>query len=44
MAGCKRCGLKGGKREGEKEEKREVKRREKWGPKSFFFCFFVFFL
>ena len=24
MAGCKRCALKGGKREGEKEEKRKV--------------------
>ena len=42
MAGCKRCALKGGKREGEKEEKRKGKRR-KWGSKSFFFFFFFFF-
>ena len=47
MAGCKRCALKGGKREREKEEKRNGKRRKKWGSKSFLFCFFrahVFFI
>ena len=44
MAGCKRCALKGEKREREKEEKRKGKRRKKWGSKSFFFCFvFCFF-
>ena len=36
MAGCKRCALKGVKREREKEEKRKGKRRKKWGSKSFF--------
>ena len=39
MAGCKRCALKGEKREREKEEKRKGKRRKKWGSKSFFFLF-----
>ena len=43
MAGCKRCALKGGKREGGKEEKRKGKRRKKWGSKSFFFFFFFFY-
>ena len=43
MAGCKRCALKGEKREGGKEEKRKGKRRKKWGSKSFFFFFFFFF-
>ena len=42
MAGCKRCALKGGKREGEKEEKRKGKGRKKWGSKLF--CFFLFFI
>ena len=42
MAGCKRCALKGGKREREKEEKRKGKRMKKWGSKSFFFCFFFY--
>ena len=42
MAGCKRCSLKGEKREREKEEKRKGKRRKKWGSKSFFFFFFFF--
>ena len=37
MAGCKRCALKGVKREREKEEKRKGKRRKKWGSKSFLF-------
>ena len=41
MAGCKRCALKGGKREREKEEKRKGKRRKKMGIKIV--CFFVFF-
>ena len=42
MAGCKRCALKGGKREREKEEKRKGKRRKKWGSKCFFvFVFFI---
>ena len=40
MAGCKRCALKGGKREREKEEKRKGKRRKKWG--SLFFCVFFY--
>ena len=31
-------------REKEKEEERKGKKRKKWGTKSFFFCFFVFFL
>ena len=44
MAGCKRCALKGGKREGGKEEKRKGKRRKKWGSKSFLFFFFFFFI
>ena len=43
MAGCKRCALKGRKREGGKEEKRKGKRRKKWGSKSFFFFFFFFY-
>ena len=41
MAGCKRCALKGGKREREKEEKRKGIRRKKWGSKSFFCVFFI---
>ena len=45
MAGCKRCALKGGKREREKEEKRKGKRRKKMGIKIvFFFVFFFFFI
>ena len=43
MAGCKRCALKGGKREREKEEKRKGKRRKKMGIKIVFFFFFFFF-
>ena len=43
MAGCKRCALKGEKREGGKQEKRKVKRRKKWESKSFFFFFFFFY-
>ena len=43
MAGCKRCALKGGKREREKEEKRKEKRRKKMGIKIVFFFFFFFF-
>ena len=42
MAGCKRCALKGGKRERENKEKRKGKRMKKWGSKSFFFFFFFF--
>ena len=42
MAGCKRCVLKGGKRERVKEEKRKGNRRKKLGSKLFVF-FFVFF-
>ena len=42
MAGCKRCALKGEKREGGKEG-RKGKRRKKWGSKSFFFFVFFFF-
>ena len=44
MAGCKRCALKGGKREREKEEKRKGKRRKKMGIKIVFFFVFFFFL
>ena len=44
MAGCKRCALKGGKREREKEEKRKGKRRKKMGIKIVFFLFFFFFI
>ena len=43
MAGCKRCALKGEKREREKEEKRKGKRRKKMGIKIVFFFFFFFF-
>ena len=43
MAGCKRCALKGGKREREKEEKRKEK-RGKMGIKIVFFFFFFFFI
>ena len=44
MAGCKRCALKGGKREGGKEEKRKGKNRKKMGIKIVFFVVFFFFL
>ena len=44
MAGCKRCALKGEKREREKEEKRKGKRRKKMGIKIVFFFFFFFFI
>ena len=46
MAGCKRCALKGEKREREKEEKRKEKKEEKMGIKIVFFFFFfcVFFI
>ena len=43
MAGCKRCALKGKKREREKEEKRKGKRRKKMGIKIVFFLFFFLF-
>ena len=42
MAGCKRCALKGGKREGGKKEKRKGKRRKKCRSKSVFFCCFFY--
>ena len=41
MAGCKRCALKGGKREGGKEEKRKGKRRKNGDQNRFFFFFFL---
>ena len=40
MNGCKRCALKGRKREIEKEEKRKGKRRENGDQNRFFFFFF----
>ena len=40
MAGCKRCALKGEKREMEKEEKRKEKKN---GDQNRFFFFFFFF-
>ena len=42
MAGCKRCLLKGGRREREKEEERKGKGRKKWGSKSFFIYLLLF--
>ena len=35
MAGCKRCGLKGGKGKGKRREKNR-KKVEKWGSKLFY--------
>ena len=43
MAGCKRCTLKGGKREREKEEKRKEKKEDKMGIKIVFcVCVFIY--
>ena len=42
MAGCKRCSLKGEKREREKQEKRKGKRRKNGDQNRFFFVLFFF--
>ena len=43
MAGCKRCALKGGKREGEKGKGKEKEKGGKNGDQNRFFFFFFFF-
>ena len=44
MAWCKRCALKGGKREGEKKRKEKEKGGKNGDQNRFFFFFFFFFL